>query len=300
MLGACVLQAMPNQPRPEGVSTTIEGCVSRYLMDTNGFVDGFLLQSGEQIQLSPDMGLAIVTAIHPCDCVMATVKAYTPSAYGQLYRAIGVTALVSGGGVFETQVERRPIARVLPPQSLEASGRIAHWLVDEAGEVSGFILTDGAQVHVDPDIREEVVAHIGSHSDQLLVMGRGVAGTFGVTIELGALWVNRQPIPMANAARDHTSMLRAPEVDFACARLSAPAWASTCRTCSVGVGRERNVEHNNPVALRRGLTRSQASDTRAIKARAEVAIPGRDRRSPVLRQRTDGCSDHRRHEWHLG
>jgi hypothetical protein len=144
------------------------------------------------------MGGAIVAAIHPCDFISATVMPCSPSAYGQLYRAIGVTDLESGGGLYETRVPRKPIARILGPVALHATGRIAHWLVDEGGEVSGFILTDGAQVHIDPETRNRVMAHLQSPADELVVMGRGVSGAFGVTLALETLFVNSRPVPLSS------------------------------------------------------------------------------------------------------
>jgi len=168
--------------------------IKSYLLNPGGQVDGLLLSDGKQLHSPPHLGQALQQAAKPGDSVQATVEPGNQSQYGQEYRTISLTNPKTGA----TVVDQPPLYPPPPPapgQALSAAGRVIQWLVGHMGEVNGFVLSDGAQVHFPPPMGFALNQQMRV-GDSVSVQGYGTRTAFGTSLDLTAMTVNGKSISM--------------------------------------------------------------------------------------------------------
>ncbi|MDR3615233.1 MAG: hypothetical protein P4L53_16870 [Candidatus Obscuribacterales bacterium] len=176
------------------VPTTVNGTVKSYLLNPGGQVDGLLLADGKQLHFPPHMGAALRQAARPGDSIQATVEMGNQSVYGRECRTISLTNPKTGA----TVVDQPPLSPPSPPvpgQAVTAKGTIARWLVGHMGEVNGFLLSDGTQVHFPPHLGFALNQQV-KVGDAVAAQGYGTRTDFGTSLDLAAMTVNGKSLSM--------------------------------------------------------------------------------------------------------
>jgi hypothetical protein len=182
---------MPLQrPAPDGFRETrfaAEGTVRQYLMNRHGEVDGLLLSDGTQINFPPHMADELVGVVKPDDRVDIQGDRERDS----VVKADIITNSRTGQSVAEHAPSWRD--RQMPPHlkrlsmnDMQASGAIHTLLYAPQGEVRGFILADGTQIHVRPDVGDGLARTLRV-GDTVQAEGYGIENQYGRSLEATAI-----------------------------------------------------------------------------------------------------------------
>ncbi len=157
------------------------GQVAQYSLTPRGDVDGVILRDGTQAHLPPHLGAQLVQAVKPNDTV--TIRGLKAQAL-PLIQAISIHGDASG----TTVVDTGPPA--MPPQPLETAprwmqvqGQVREKLFGPRGEMNGWLLDDGTQVHLPPDQARRLGSELQA-GRTLIAKGYGVEGAYGRSIDV--------------------------------------------------------------------------------------------------------------------
>lgn len=194
------------RPAPDSFRQTrsiADGTVQQYLMNPHGEVDGLLLNDGTQINFPPHMADDLISTVKPDDRV--TIQGDREREW--VVRADVVTNSRTGRSVVEhaPSWKDRPMAlhlRRLSMNAMQASGSIAALLYAPRGEVRGFILADGTQVHVPPDVGDSV-ARVLTVGETVQIEGYGMKNEYGQSLDATAIGLGGgRLIPLDRSVRN--------------------------------------------------------------------------------------------------
>ncbi|MDQ6733558.1 MAG: hypothetical protein M3Z35_05485 [Nitrospirota bacterium] len=176
-------QAQDNFTQP-----TAGGTVKQYLMNPHGDVDGLLLGDGTQVHFPPHMGNELTTEIKLGNQVTVQGDRLegTP-----LVRAEAITNSRTGRAVVEHEPswKDRPIPphlKRLSMKDMQASGSIQALLYAPRGEIRGFILADGTQIHMRPDVGDSLARTLTA-GETVQAEGYGTDNQYGRSLEATAI-----------------------------------------------------------------------------------------------------------------
>jgi hypothetical protein len=154
-------------------SLVSKGTVERLLMTPEGDVDGFLLSDGTQVSFDPHMSDQLTAVVAPKDKVEVrgfrsnskVLKAETITNV-KTYKIVTATAPISMKG----------------NQALSVQGTILNNIYNPNGVLSGFILSDGSEIHFEPRLLNDsgVMSDIGQ---KLKASGNGTRNAFGQSLQ---------------------------------------------------------------------------------------------------------------------
>jgi hypothetical protein len=163
------------------------GKVVQYSLTPRGGVDGFILDNGAQVHVSPRLSTQLVFLVRPGDAVTVHgVKAES----GSLILALSVANDAGGKTLVDGVVNRR--MRGAP---VVAQGRIKAQLHNRMDEVDGVLLDDGTQIRLWPREARRIAAQ--------LAPGQSIyASGFGQTSLLGKVVLPQRIGPTEAEAAD--------------------------------------------------------------------------------------------------
>ena len=152
-------------------SLETKGTVERLLMNSQGDVDGFLLNDGTQVSVPPPMAAQLTSVIAPKDKV--DVKGFRTNS--RVFEAQSVFNRTTEKSVALTPLNESR-------QQLSAQGKIRTQLYGARGEVNGVILADGTIVRFGPGFLEksDVKLDVGQ---SLRASGLGTKNNIGMALE---------------------------------------------------------------------------------------------------------------------
>ena len=148
---------------------TLKGKVQAYLLNVDGEVDGLLLDGGRQLKVPPRFSKELASRVAIGSTIEADVRAGEKSAYGQEFE----------------------LRRWLDENRAHKTvGEIQQWLVNKDGDVRGFIVSEGTQIHIPKHLRKETVAglQIGS---KVTIHGHGYNTSHGAVYKADEVLVEQ-------------------------------------------------------------------------------------------------------------
>jgi hypothetical protein len=170
-----------------GQQPVAAGRVARLLINPNGDIDGLLLDDGTQVQTKPHLSNAVAQSIHDGDEV--SVEGFR--GYGvPVVHALVITDRASGRSV----VEQPPAPGPRPPAgaalaALSASGRVAHLLYTDRGDLDGALLDDGSIVRWPPHLAAQFQSTLRAGST-LAASGYGTQNAYGRALQASSLSID--------------------------------------------------------------------------------------------------------------
>lgn len=185
----------PGQPTP-----TVSGSVQQYLLTPHGEVEGLLLTDGTVVRFPPYLSAALASTVKPGDAVTVAGFVVSTIAQGQAVKALTITNTATG----QTVIDQPPASRPLPPElrgptltPLTVRGTVAHFNVNDHGDVDGLILGSGEQVKFPPPNGATVVMVLGQQPGATVqATGYGTRNAFGTVVDANALTVGSQTIAL--------------------------------------------------------------------------------------------------------
>ncbi|MBB2929039.1 hypothetical protein [Paraburkholderia silvatlantica] len=197
----------PGGPLPladAGPAVTAQGTVSRFLINPDGDVDGFLTGDGQVVHFPPHMGPQLTSMVRPGDNVQV-------SGWRDAGGNIAAQRIVDArsGRQLEDQPPV-PGSQPLPPalrgaalSRLSVQGRVAHVTTAPRGEPDGVILADGTVIKLTPPIAQQFPALLQTGA-QVSAQGYGTRNPYGTALQATAFG------PPGNLTRLYDSLPPAP------------------------------------------------------------------------------------------
>ena len=153
---------------------TIKGKVAQYTLTPRSDVDGFILEDGTEVHVSPRLSTQLVFAVKPGDAV---------TIHGLRARAVPMVAALSvtNDATNATVVTSGARPERGPGEMTEATGTVKEQLHSPRGDVDGVVLSDGTLVKMWPP----EAARLGDKlavGKTLFVRGEGISNTLGKLI----------------------------------------------------------------------------------------------------------------------
>lgn len=185
--------ALGAPPPPPGVgdigTSTVAGRVSQMLINSNGDVDGFLLEDGTQVQFPPHLSATFVQSVGVgADVSVQGIRAYNVPVFH--------ASLITNRATNASIVDQPPDPSIPPPSprpltALQASGSVSKLLYTDRGDLNGVLLADSTIVHFPPHIGMQMQTSLRT-GDSLSASGYGTQNRFGRSLEATTLTVNGQ------------------------------------------------------------------------------------------------------------
>jgi hypothetical protein len=182
-------------------SPSIAGTVRQYLLTPVGDIEGLELQDGTDVRFPPHMGAALAAIVKPGDRV-SVMGFVTPTAYGRAVKAL----IITNTGTNQSLVDQPPTAPPPPPwlrsatmREMTVSGTVAHYVLNDRGEIDGLILSNGDEVKFAPHIGMPVAMALAQQPGATIqASGYGTTNNFGTVVDAmtGSLTVGSQSIPL--------------------------------------------------------------------------------------------------------
>ncbi len=128
------------------------GKVAQYSLTPRGGVDGFILEDGSQVHVSPRLSTQLVFLVRPGDTV--TVHGVRAE-QGGLILALSVANDAGGKPLLDPHANRQ-----MHGAPVVAQGRIKAQLYDRRDEVDGVVLEDGSQIRLWPGLARHLAAEL--------------------------------------------------------------------------------------------------------------------------------------------
>ncbi len=138
--------AQPSPTYDPAQLPTIKGKVAQYTLTPRGDVDGFILDDGTEVNLSPRLSTQLVFAVKPGDAV--TIHGLRAKAL-PLVAAMSVTNDATNATIMSSG-ERREHGPGAAQATTEATGTVKAQLHGPHGEMNGVLLADGTNVRLPP------------------------------------------------------------------------------------------------------------------------------------------------------
>lgn len=188
-----------------------DSTVDRYRVDPHGQISGLILTDGTEIVASPSQAPAILSAVLPGDPIrLPTGPRNTfevvDTRSGQFINLGPVDSVARGGGPISTiAVPYQQVDNATALKTYAVDGFVSYLTHTPNGVGSGFVMANGAQVHIVPGI-DGVLRDI--HPGQRLhVEGRGTQTPYGL-----GLWAMAITRPDRLVILDMTRGIGAPEI----------------------------------------------------------------------------------------
>jgi len=183
MLAASLGGAAFAQPTPTydpAQLPTIKGRVAQYTLTPRAEVDGFILDDGTEVHVSPRLSTQLVFAVKPGDAV--TIHGLRAKAV-PMVAATSVTNDATNATVVSSgeRRERGPGA-----SSTEATGTVKAQLHGPQGELNGVLLSDGTTVRLPPPEAAKLGDKLAV-GKTVFVRGEGVANPLGKLVMARAI-----------------------------------------------------------------------------------------------------------------
>lgn len=142
-------------PRPAangepGHERTVSGRVDRLLRNPHDDVDGFLLDSGDEVHFPPHLGEDVLALIRVGDRVAVTGTREPRPRGEEVFEA---SRIVQGKDAIDIERPRPPRGPRGPrrgEESMQASGKIVAYSENPRGDVDGLVLADGTEIKLPP------------------------------------------------------------------------------------------------------------------------------------------------------
>ena len=179
----------PRDPRPSPASfqtTVVQGSVTQYLMNPDGFVDGLLLSNNAIIRFPPHLGQVLTQTVSPRDVVRVEGFFESPG----ILHASSIIDLQSQRSVVDTPPSARHPRPPRPGsgsrQPLSANGTIRVLTRGKRGDVNGVVLSDGTVIHFPPPVGVRFVLLL-REGNALAATGYGTSNEYGRSLEAAAV-----------------------------------------------------------------------------------------------------------------
>ncbi len=184
---------------------SVTGTVKQYLLTPHGEVEGLLLANGTSVRFPPHEGQALADLAKPGDEITVVGFLGPTTSYGRAIKALTITNKATGRSL----ADRPPAAPPLPPhmrnqilKPLTVSGAVAHFLVNDHGDVDGLILNGGEEVKFGPHNGAVVAVMLGGQAGKTVeVSGYGTQNSFGTVVDAMSLSVDGQAVPLSGPGR---------------------------------------------------------------------------------------------------
>jgi hypothetical protein len=167
-------------------TTVVQGVVSQYLMNPDGFVDGLLLSNNTIVRFPPHLGQVLTQTVSPQDIVR--VEGFFESS--GTFHASSIIDLQSQHKVadYPPAPGRPPPPRPgsLPRRPLSANGTIRVLTQGKQSEINGVVLADGTVVHFAPTVGMQY-ADLLRAGNQFAATGYGTSNEYGRSFEATAI-----------------------------------------------------------------------------------------------------------------
>jgi hypothetical protein len=176
----------PRVPPASFQTTVVQGVVSQYLMNPDGFVDGLLLSNNTIIRFPPHLGQVLTQTVSPQDIVR--VEGFFESS--GTFHASSIIDLQSQRTVADHPPPPRhpapPRPGSLPRRALSANGTIRVLTQGKRSEINGVVLADGTVVHFAPTVGMQY-ANLLHEGNQFAATGYGTSNEYGRSFEATAI-----------------------------------------------------------------------------------------------------------------
>ncbi|KKB63329.1 hypothetical protein WM40_12625 [Robbsia andropogonis] len=176
----------PPPPAADGTAVNIQGTVSRFLINPDGDVDGFLTSDGGLVHFPPHLSTQLTSALRPGDSVQ-------------------ISGWRNGGGEITAQriinmrsnqqlVDQPPQPGALPLPGplrgdrlsrLSVQGRVARITTAPRGEPDGVILVDGTVIKLTPPVAQQFAGILRSGA-LVAAEGYGSRNQYGTALQATA------------------------------------------------------------------------------------------------------------------
>ena len=173
----------PPPPVQDGAAVSAQATVSRFLINPDGDVDGFLTSDGALVRFPPHMSAQLTSAIRPGDSVR--IDGWRDA--GGNLKAQRITDARSG----QQLIDQPPLpgAPRLPRElrgaglaRLSAQGQVAHITTAPRGEPDGVILADGTVIKLTPPVAQQFPSLVRAGA-QVSAQGYGTRNQYGTALQ---------------------------------------------------------------------------------------------------------------------
>ena len=174
-------------------TTVVQGAVTQYLMNPDGFVDGLLLANNVLVRFPPHLGQVLAATVRPQDVVRVEGAFESP---GTLH-ATSIIDLQNQRAVGDAPPSRQH-PRPPPPGSinrrpLSVQGTIRVLTRARHGGLDGAVLSDGTIIHFPPHAESPFTASL-HEGNPLAATGCGTTNEYGRSLEADALGPSLQQL----------------------------------------------------------------------------------------------------------
>ncbi|WP_250517143.1 hypothetical protein [Caballeronia sp. INDeC2] len=174
---------LPPPLADDGTRVTTQATVSRFLINPDGDVDGFLTGDGALVHFPPHMSAQLTSAIHPGDSVQ--IDGWRDA--GGNLEAQRITDAKSGRQLADQPPlpGTQPLPRELRGAGLSrlsAQGRVAHITTGPRGEPDGVILADGTVIKLTPPVAQQFPALVQAGA-RVSAQGYGTRNRYGTALQ---------------------------------------------------------------------------------------------------------------------
>jgi hypothetical protein len=167
-------------------TTVVQGSVTQYLLNPDGYVDGLLLANNTIIRFPPHLGQVLTQTISPEDVVRVEGFFESPG----ILHASSIMDLQSQRSVVDTPPSPEhpppPGPGTVARQPLSASGTIRVLTHSRRGEVDGVVLSNGTVIHFPPEMATQF-ADLLCEGNSFAATGDGMSNQYGRSFEATAV-----------------------------------------------------------------------------------------------------------------
>jgi hypothetical protein len=200
-VGATPTAAAPPQrlvdPRSQR-SAVASGTVSRFLINPEGDVDGFLLVDGSLVRFPPPMGSLLVSAVRPGDAVRVIgLRDEAGNLAAQQIINSRTSQQIVDQPPAADALQASPASRGAALAKLSVTGTIARVTTAPRGETDGVILSDGTIIKMPPPAAQQF-ANLLRPDVAVAARGYGTRNQYGEALQATAFGTPENVTPLYN------------------------------------------------------------------------------------------------------